>query len=435
MVLSGSLPDSTADYAEIISSVFALISMQHIYDIKGCVLVKIEHLGAVGHAERCEGIANAFLLSLKGDLKSIRDTAKKIVLVGGAGKEYFEVEALLGHHGISVDLYADSSFSLSGKYFGGKPIQSAYDLLKESEKYYFIVVGPEKSAMSRINSVLIQLRFYNVPDSSISIFFETYFHDFTAENPDLKADILAAVNEVGFDETQNGTISTSGNVSGGLSLAKMGTFVEFLYSTAWSHHVYLWEREYIQNLPKSRILEIGPGEGLMSLVLLNKFKSINIDWLLFAARPFELGGALRKIKMKYPDQITEFFGMIEKRDFALPENAYDVIIMTEVFEHFTLNPIPTMKKIRKSLRDGGRMFLTTPNWGHVHIYKSWKELPNGSDISDEDYLKLYVGHTYQYTKSELEEIFAESGFAVERYAESESNNHNFLLKKNPDFSR
>ena len=122
---------------------------------------------------------------------------------------------------------------------------------------------------------------------------------------------------------------------------------------------------------------------------------------------------------------------IEMDQCTVEHFKYDLIIMTEVFEHFVLNPINTLLKIASALKNHGKLIITTPNWGHLHIYKSWSELPNSSTININRYLELNeCGHTYQYSRTELESIFEKSKLIVRKYELSDSNNHNFLLEKN-----
>ena len=85
-----------------------------------------------------------------------------------------------------------------------------------------------------------------------------------------------------------------------------------------------------------------------------------------------------------------------ERDEFVIRKTYDLIILTEVFEHFVLNPVNILKKIKGALSVDGRVILTTPAWGHVDIYKTWKDLPDSCDVNKEQYLRLTkCGHIYQ----------------------------------------
>lgn len=183
-------------------------------------------------------------------------------------------------------------------------------------------------------------------------------------------------------------------------------------------------------------MEVGPGYGLMSLMLLKQFDDIHIDWMLLGEenavvanndRKFE--NALCKVKNAYSDRINEIYCSIERDN--LPEKKYDLIILTAVFEHFVLNPVDTMKKLALILKNDGKIILSTPDWGHTNIYQTWKEMPHSGEVSDIEYLEmLKCGHVYQYNKSELIEVISESGYNVLKYELSDADNHNVILVKN-----
>ena len=98
---------------------------------------------------------------------------------------------------------------------------------------------------------------------------------------------------------------------------------------------------------------------------------------------------------------------------ALPSGAtYDVIVMTEVLEHFNFRPIPTLSKIRASLADGGVVFLSTPDaessWGRITKY-----YPSLDSLPALDTTAQWIdGHIWQYSQSELERVLAQAGFGI-----------------------
>lgn len=123
---------------------------------------------------------------------------------------------------------------------------------------------------------------------------------------------------------------------------------------------------------------------------------------------------------------------IEFQNVAFKSKEFDVIIFTEVFEHLKFNPIPTLRKITNMLSKNGSIFFTTPNvdvWGRLDKYNSWKDMPIAKEYQElED-----LGHEYQYSKEELQEIFAECGLKVVKFGYSPSESHkahyNIELKK------
>jgi cyclopropane fatty-acyl-phospholipid synthase-like methyltransferase len=96
---------------------------------------------------------------------------------------------------------------------------------------------------------------------------------------------------------------------------------------------------------------------------------------------------------------------------------YEKIIMTEIIEHLTCSPIPTLNKIKRILTENGNLYISTPNacdplWGRIDkYYKHIGEMPN-PDASNRKYFA--DEHIYQYTEPELLYIFDKAGFEVEK---------------------
>ena len=395
--------------------------------------MNVKHLGLVKR-KRQNAELHAFLATVGNDIEQIGKNGKKVVLIGGACDVYFKVEALLYANGIKVDCYSDNSLKMKGRMYGGREVLYSYDLFTQSN-VYFIIAAP----LPRVNDIRLQFGVFGVTE--YGFYFEATFHDFEYENAELKSSLMESINEIFFsgEDTQalfpilpNGCASSDYNRTlGGLDF--------FMYSPVWSHYIYLWEREILRERKGRTILEIGPGIGLMSATLLEEFTDLNIDWVLFGYEEESLERcnqtdlftrSLKKVKKKYNDRIHESWGYIERPSFRLPSEKYDMVIMTEVFEHFIVNPVDTMKKIRDSMKGDGCLLFTTPNWGHIHLFKTWKDLPKNENICDEEYLsRSNIGHIYQYNRDELEDIFAQSGFSAVKYAVSDCNNHNYLLRK------
>lgn len=98
------------------------------------------------------------------------------------------------------------------------------------------------------------------------------------------------------------------------------------------------------------------------------------------------------------------------------EGGFDIIVFTEILEHLNFNPIPTMKKLRASLKPGGRLYLSTPDageWGRLAKYAEYMEMPM-PDLN----APVVDGHIYQYTLAEVRELAGLTGFRVEREAYS-----------------
>lgn len=382
--------------------------------------MNVEYLGRIGYKGGV--LRQGILVNTELYLQEIKK--KKIILLGGASESGIYAEMLLKEKGIEVYGYADNSERVckcSG--LRGKVIGTPYQFFGEDE-YYFII------CVYDIAVARLQLMTHNI--RSYSIFLNHPMHDFCDEDYELQKALLESINDICFkDEEMNSALPYISSTSSDKN--KVGNINFLLYSTTWSHWTYLWAKDLIEKKGYTEVLEIGPGYGLMSLVLLKLFQKVHINWYLLGERgmsleksdsPFE--AELRKVKRMYEGRLQEQYGVLEKDE--LSEKKYDLIILTEVFEHFVLNPVNTMKKLADALSEDGRIVLSTPAWGHLPIHQSWEDLPESREISEERYFELLqCEHIYQYSKEELNVIFGRAGLAVEKYSLSDSDNHNFAL--------
>lgn len=380
-----------------------------------------EYLGQIGYkADTC---IQGFLVSIYHDISHLKAENKKIVLFG-VGENGFYAEKLLDDIGIDIYCYADNSEKKfkEGCTLRGKKVYTPYDLFEREDIYFIIAVGKEDINCARLQFMTHQIEDY-------SIFLPNSFWHFSEKDVELRDIIMESINMICFkDEEIEKAIPYQG-IAIGRDGKKIGFLNALLHSTIQSGYAFLWEQDMLKKQTDSRILEIGPRFGLMSLVLLKQFEDIVIDWIIFGecGERSQYKESLDKIVNEYPDRINRYYGYVERDEFVI-RKTYDLIILTEVFEHFVLNPVNILKKIKGALSVDGRVILTTPAWGHVDIYKTWKDLPDSCDVNKEQYLRLTkCGHIYQYSKDELMQIFEEAGLTVKDYAMTESGHHNFIL--------
>jgi len=390
--------------------------------------MKVEYLDFISFQKNIEKCA--FLFSVDRCIEEIKQ--EKRIFLFGTGQEGCLAKFLLQQNGIEITAYLDNFKGAYGRYIDGKKVVSPYEYFKNPNGYIIIAVPRQ-----HINYVRLQLMIYNI--EQYSIFFIEDFHSFSMDgNIILHNYIIEGVNLIGLEERKVLDAVPYVQISSGLDGGKLGNINYLLYSTTWTNPIYQWiYEEYTNKQEKSIVLEIGPGHGLLSYTLKKIYRNIIIDWVCFDSKNKVIRESnenyersLSKISKQYSEQEFNIIkGYIESDNFMLTKT-YDVIIMTEVFEHFVANPLGTMKKLVNALNKNGRLYLSTPNWGHLYMYDSWKEMKSYSEIGNEEkYLSMYAGHTYQYSKEELDEIFAISGLQVVKYALSDAQNHNYTLAK------
>jgi 2-polyprenyl-3-methyl-5-hydroxy-6-metoxy-1,4-benzoquinol methylase len=179
---------------------------------------------------------------------------------------------------------------------------------------------------------------------------------------------------------------------------------------------------------KANILDIGGGYGTLSAFCGNVIESPSLHAIDFTGEYL----SPELIKSKSID-----FRVCNIELEEIPWNVkFDIVIFTEVIEHLNFNPTPTLNKIRKSLSNNGKIFLSTPDaleWGRISKYfESLEQMPqptHGSNIIDD--------HVWQYEKTELVRLIEQCGLQVDKfgYSPGTPNRHlNFQLSRKPTHS-
>ena len=100
-----------------------------------------------------------------------------------------------------------------------------------------------------------------------------------------------------------------------------------------------------------RILEIGPGVGHLSICL---------KWLGFDIVCVDFNTCITKERFnKHNIPIVQHD--IEFEDLPFMEGQFDLVLLTDVLEHFTNNPDKSLKRIKRVIANGGALIITTPN--------------------------------------------------------------------------
>jgi SAM-dependent methyltransferase len=136
-----------------------------------------------------------------------------------------------------------------------------------------------------------------------------------------------------------------------------------------------------------RIIDPAPGNGLF-LELLRRFRDYEVE-------------------------APGFFNL-EKEPASYPDSAFDGVVLMEVLEHFTVDPMYALSELNRILRPGGFLMLTTPNLA------SWVSLINLINYETTYIYGLFERHhcpdrhNREYTVHEVGKLAEAAGFRIER---------------------
>ena len=121
--------------------------------------------------------------------------------------------------------------------------------------------------------------------------------------------------------------------------------------------------------------------------------------------------------------VAQLAGSVRRIDFEDAESraqvdlsAYDVICMAEIFEHLRIDLPAMFRHLAAHLRPDAIIYLTTPNFFYApSLVKGLAQGRSGPSLVDE-WRKIadggHMGHVREYSRRELAEFFAFTGFEV-----------------------
>jgi SAM-dependent methyltransferase len=113
---------------------------------------------------------------------------------------------------------------------------------------------------------------------------------------------------------------------------------------------------------------------------------------------------------------------IENADLPFADASFDEVVFNEVFEHLRINPIFAVRNLRRVLRPGGRLWLSTPNLkslrGIINFLlhsEAWSVVGEGVYAQYRSFEKGDgMGHVREYTSVEVGKFLSEVGFEVDK---------------------
>jgi len=172
--------------------------------------------------------------------------------------------------------------------------------------------------------------------------------------------------------------------------------------------------------PSKRILDIGIGYGFYDIVLKENFRldvtgmEVEENIPVYCLLPQSHG-------------ISIIPGRLCKTPCSIPDNTFDVVILSEVIEHLRISPLRALLEINRILKPNGLLLLTTPNIANL---SNVLKLLVGSNVvemfPDDDseltHITDSMTHIREYTMKELKTLMNRAGYKIIKSKYSLSNN-------------
>lgn len=167
-----------------------------------------------------------------------------------------------------------------------------------------------------------------------------------------------------------------------------GTYT--LYLLHYARNFYKWTADLIRQHVGQHVLEIGAGNGNLTLHILPRdhyvISDVNTEFL---------EDHMHKKKIR-PFIDVRKIDILNENDFAGLEASFDTVIVSNVIEHVE-DDVQAVLNVRKVLKHGGAAIILVP-----------------CDPNLFSNLDINVGHKRRYTEASLNTLFEKAGFSVEK---------------------
>lgn len=159
-----------------------------------------------------------------------------------------------------------------------------------------------------------------------------------------------------------------------------------------------------------QILELG-ANPYFTTTLLRKFRNADLHLANFFDQPGRKGK--QKVTIHSTGEVIEqAFKQfnIEAETFPYDDNTFDVVLFCEIIEHLLTDPVHALTEIKRVLKPGGDLVLTTPN---VARLENARKIIAGENVYDPySGHGPYGRHNREYTQEDLFSLLTGNGFTV-----------------------
>jgi 2-polyprenyl-6-hydroxyphenyl methylase/3-demethylubiquinone-9 3-methyltransferase len=167
------------------------------------------------------------------------------------------------------------------------------------------------------------------------------------------------------------------------------------------------EAGYIrQNGERGRVLDLGCAQGNVALLLAEAGREawavdLRPEFLEYAGRKYERGNFVRCAA--------------NAESLPLASGAFELAVWGEMIEHVAY-PEKVLREIRRVLRPGGHLLLSTPNGRRLRTgLPTFGQVADRAPLVAKQFQPDSDGHLFLFARRELEELLAASGFRVREH--------------------
>lgn len=177
-----------------------------------------------------------------------------------------------------------------------------------------------------------------------------------------------------------------------------------------------------------RLLEIGASPYFMTR-LLRRFRRYDLSLVNYFGDGYDR--QTHEVMVSADDRIVMEFALanIECDPLPFDDETFDVVLLCEVLEHFTNDPLRALRQLQRVLRTGGRLVLTTPNIARLANVTRLIEGSNPYDPYSGH--GPYGRHNREYTRQEVIQLLEFLGFQIEQIFTSDVHANDARLYGDP----
>jgi SAM-dependent methyltransferase len=172
---------------------------------------------------------------------------------------------------------------------------------------------------------------------------------------------------------------------------------------------FIYTLGLVPEVPGHRILELG-ANPYFTTTLLQKFRQAELHLANFFEAGKEPEGK-QSVTIHQTGEIVNYSYKhfnVEEDEFPYVDDMFDVVLFCEILEHLLKDPVHALAEIRRVIKPGGTLIVTTPN---VVRLENVRKMIAGENIYDPySGYGPYGRHNREYTQQDLFSLLTANGF-------------------------